>query len=78
MYKRQVYSSGGDITIALLEKLKAIGVEMREEVIPLAAYGRLIGGDFPNLKLVSTVSYTHLDVYKRQIISLYKKFKIML
>ena len=48
-----VYSSGGDITIALLEKLKAIGVEIREEVIPLAAYGRLIGGDFHNLKLVS-------------------------
>ena len=48
-----VYSSGGDIIIALLEKLKAIGVEIREEVIPLAAYGRLIGGDFPNLKLVS-------------------------
>ena len=48
-----VYSSGGDITIALLQKLKAIGVEIREEVIPLAAYGRIIGGDFPNLKLVS-------------------------
>ena len=48
-----VYSSGGDITIALLEKLKAIGVEIREEVFPLAAYGRIIGGDFPNLKLVS-------------------------
>ena len=48
-----VYSSGGDITIALLEKLEAIGVEIREEVIPLAAYGRIIGGDFPNLKLVS-------------------------
>ena len=48
-----VYSSGGDITIALLEKLKAIGVEIREEVIPLAAYGRIIGGDFSNLKLVS-------------------------
>ena len=48
-----VYSSGGDITIALLKKLKATGVEIREEVIPLAAYGRIIGGDFPNLKLVS-------------------------
>ena len=48
-----IYSSGGDITIALLEKLKSIGVEIREEVIPLAAYGRIIGGDFPNLKLVS-------------------------
>jgi len=48
-----IYSSGGDITIALLEKLKAIGVEIREEVIPLAAYGRIIGGGFPNLKLVS-------------------------
>ena len=48
-----IYSSGGDITIALLEKLKAIGVEIREEVIPLAAYGRIMGGDFSNLKLVS-------------------------
>ena len=48
-----IYSSGGDITIALLEKLKAIGVEIHEEVITLAAYGRIIGGDFPNLKLVS-------------------------
>lgn len=48
-----IYSSGGDITIALLEKLKAVGVEIREEVVPLAAYGRIIGGDFPNLKLVS-------------------------
>ena len=48
-----IYSSGGDITIALLEKLEAIGVEIREEVIPLAAYGRIIGGDFSNLKLVS-------------------------
>ena len=48
-----IYSSGGDITIALLEKLKATGVEIREEVIPLAAYGRIIGGDFPDLKLVS-------------------------
>ncbi len=48
-----IYSSGGDITIALLEKLKAIGVEISEEVIPLAAYGRIIGGDLPNLKLVS-------------------------
>ena len=48
-----VYSSGGDITLALLEKLNSIGVEIKEEVIPLAAYGRLIGGKFPNMKLVS-------------------------
>lgn len=48
-----VYSSGGDITLALLEKLNANGVEIREEVIPLAAYGRILGGEFANLKLVS-------------------------
>ena len=48
-----VYSSGGDITLALLEKLNSIGVEIKEEVIPLAAYGRLIGGKFSNMKLVS-------------------------
>lgn len=48
-----IYSSGGDITVALLEKLETIGVEIKEEVIPLTAYGRLIGGKFPNMKLVS-------------------------
>lgn len=48
-----VYSSGGDITLALLEKLEAIGVEIRDEVIPLAAYGRIIEGKIGNLKLVS-------------------------
>lgn len=48
-----LYSSGGDISIALLEKLNARGVEIKEEVIPLAAYGRILGGEFANLKLVS-------------------------
>lgn len=48
-----IYSSGGDITVALLEKLETIGVEIKEEVIPLTAYGRFIEGKFPNMKLVS-------------------------
>lgn len=48
-----IFSCGGDITIALLEHLNAVGVEIKEEVIPLAAYGRILGGLTPNLKLIS-------------------------
>lgn len=48
-----IFSSGGDITVALAEELSSIGIEVRDEVIPLAAYGRLIGGTKPGLKIVS-------------------------
>lgn len=48
-----VYSSGGDITLSLLSNLKALGIEIKDEIIPLAAYGRIIGGDKNQLKIVS-------------------------
>lgn len=48
-----VFSSGGDITVALAEEVLSTGIEIREEVMPLAAYGRLIGGLYPGLKVVS-------------------------
>ena len=48
-----VYCSGGDITIALLEKLDADGIEVRDEVLPLAVYGRILGGRLPKLRIVT-------------------------
>ena len=48
-----VFSSGGDITVALAEELLSLGIEIKDEVMPLAAYGRLIGGLKPDLKIVS-------------------------
>lgn len=48
-----VFSSGGDITVALAEEVLSTGIEIKDEVMPLAAYGRLIGGVYPGLKVVS-------------------------
>ncbi len=48
-----VFSSGGDITVALAESMQSQGIEIKDEVMPLAAYGRLIGGLRNDLKIVS-------------------------
>lgn len=48
-----IYCSGGDITISILKRLHAAGIDIRDEVIPLAVYGRILGGRLPNLKVVT-------------------------
>lgn len=48
-----IFSSGGDVTIAVTEELGSQGIEIREEIEPLVAYGRLIGGNVDGLKIVS-------------------------
>lgn len=48
-----IFSSGGDVTIAVTEELGSQGIEIREEIEPLVAYGRLIGGKVDGLKIVS-------------------------
>lgn len=48
-----VFLSGGDITVAFAEESGATGIEIREEIIPLAAYGRLIGGALSNLRVIT-------------------------
>lgn len=48
-----VFSSGGDITVALCRKMNASGMELIQEVIPLAAYGTLVDGECPGLKVVT-------------------------
>lgn len=48
-----IFSSGGDISVEVCKKFNSAGLELIDEVIPLAAYGSLIGGEFPDLKVVS-------------------------
>jgi uncharacterized protein YgbK (DUF1537 family) len=48
-----LYTSGGDTTVAVCRELQAVGVEVKDEVIPLAAYGRIIGGKYNNIPLIT-------------------------
>lgn len=48
-----LYTSGGDTTVAVCRELEAVGVQVKDEVIPLAAYGRLIGGKYNNMPLIT-------------------------
>lgn len=48
-----VFCSGGDISVAFSGQTNAMGIEIREEILPLVAYGRIMGGKFPNLRIVS-------------------------
>lgn len=48
-----LYTSGGDITIAVYKKFHASGIQVLDEVIPLAVYGRLVGGSFDGFPVVT-------------------------
>lgn len=48
-----VYSCGGDITAALCKRFDTVGLRLLDEVVPLAAYGELMGGRYNALKIVT-------------------------
>lgn len=48
-----LYTSGGDISVAICEHLQAIGLELISEVVPLASYGILQKGPHEGLKLIT-------------------------
>jgi D-threonate/D-erythronate kinase len=48
-----IYTSGGDITVAVSKKFNTAGIRLLDEVIPLAAYGEFIGGDYDGLKIIT-------------------------
>lgn len=48
-----VYGTGGDIIAALCRACGAQGIELIDEVLPLATYGRLVGGQYSGLPLVT-------------------------
>lgn len=48
-----LYSSGGDITVAISKKFNSTGIRLLGEVVPLAAFGEFIGGTFDGLKVIT-------------------------
>ncbi|MFD1362062.1 four-carbon acid sugar kinase family protein [Lentibacillus salinarum] len=47
------FTSGGDVTASLCAICMASGIKLMDEVLPLAAYGKMIGGHFPGLPIVT-------------------------
>jgi uncharacterized protein YgbK (DUF1537 family) len=41
-----LYTSGGDVTMEVMKILEVEGIDIKDEVIPLAVYGRFIGGKY--------------------------------
>jgi uncharacterized protein YgbK (DUF1537 family) len=50
---RGIYTCGGDITAAVCKRMNSAGLRLLGEVLPLAAYGEIIGGGYDGLKVVT-------------------------
>jgi uncharacterized protein YgbK (DUF1537 family) len=48
-----MYTCGGDITVAVCKKMGSVGLKLIDEILPLAAYGEIIGGAHNGLKVVT-------------------------
>ena len=48
-----LYTSGGEVTVSTIRTLGGKGFSVRDEVLPLAVYGHLLGGCHPDLPMVT-------------------------
>lgn len=48
-----LFVTGGDTTLAVVKELKASGMKVKEEILPLAVYGKLVGGKYDDLTIVT-------------------------
>ena len=48
-----LFTSGGDVTVAVCDALQAICIEVKDEILPLAVYGRLHKGIFDKHPIVT-------------------------
>ena len=48
-----LYTSGGDITVAVCRQLGAVGMKLEAEVLPLAAFGTLMQGRYNGMKMIT-------------------------
>ncbi|MGB4437686.1 MAG: four-carbon acid sugar kinase family protein [Sedimentibacter sp.] len=48
-----LYTSGGDVTVAVCNALGAVAIEVKDEVLPLAVYGRIINGSYHNTPIIT-------------------------
>lgn len=50
---RGLYTSGGDVTVAVCERFDTAGLSLMDEVLPLAAYGQFLKGEFEGVHIVT-------------------------
>ena len=48
-----LYTSGGDITVAVCQKFQTAGLDLKDEVLPLAAYGQFMKGEFEGIHIIT-------------------------
>lgn len=48
-----LYTSGGDVTVAVCRKFQTAGLTLLDEVLPLAAYGRFLKGEFEGVHIIT-------------------------
>lgn len=48
-----IFSSGGDITVAVCRRFRTAGLCLLDEVLPLAAYGQFLKGDFEGVHIIT-------------------------
>lgn len=48
-----LYTSGGDITVSVSKRFQTAGIRLLDEVVPLAAFGEFIAGEFSGLKIIT-------------------------
>lgn len=48
-----LFTSGGDVSLAVCRELAALGIAVKDEVLPMAAYGRIRNGLFDNRPIVT-------------------------
>lgn len=50
---RGLYTSGGDITVAVCTRFGTAGLSLMDEVLPLAAYGQFLKGEFDGIHIIT-------------------------
>jgi uncharacterized protein YgbK (DUF1537 family) len=48
-----IYTSGGDIAAAFCDRIEAVGFDVKDEVVPLAIYSKVLGGYFDGISIVT-------------------------
>ncbi len=48
-----LYTSGGDVTVAVCQKINTAGLDLLDEVLPLAAYGQFLKGEFEGVHIIT-------------------------
>lgn len=48
-----LFTSGGDVTVAVCAEMQSVCIEVKDEILPLAVYGRLHKGVFDNRPIVT-------------------------